>query len=181
MPKALHAALALGCLLACNCWLIPPTPEDLPEEDCVSCWSEAEFELDPTCELAGELTVEVGEGPDEFLPLAQGDAPEYYQGPQGGGHHYVAVRIGNVSPEHYDRVELTVDGYYEGQCPDDGSPCGEGWYSRTLVLGGGNPAWRMVDGSVEEYGIIVPLDGGEVIQAQVRDPCGREGWDQHRW
>lgn len=182
MGKGLHRIAALGCLWACNCWPLPPGPEgDLPEEDCASCWSDAEFELDPTCELEGTLTVEVGDGWDEFLPLADGEAPELYSGPQGGRHHYVAVRVGNVELGRYDRVELEIDAYFPGECPDDGEPCGPGSLSQTLVLGG-SPAWRVVDGQVEEYGIAVPMNGEDVVvQIRALDPCGREGWAQHRW
>ncbi|MCA9650311.1 MAG: hypothetical protein H6712_21605 [Myxococcales bacterium] len=182
MGKGLHRIAALGCLWACNCWLLPPGPQpELPEEDCASCWSEAEFELDPSCELEGTLTVVVGDGYDQLVPLADGEPPVIYSGPQGGRHHYVAVRVEGVDPSRYDRVELQVDAYLPDECPDDGEACGPGSFSQTLVLGG-SPPWRMVDGGVEEYGIVVPMDGADVVvQAQVLDPCGREGWAQHRW
>lgn len=180
MRKKLHALAALACLWACHCWPFPPGPE-LPEEDCVSCWSDAEFELDPTCELEGTLAVELGDGSDDFLSLVDGESPEIYSGPQGGRHHYVAVRIQDVALDRYDRVELQVDAYYPDECPDDGEPCGPGSFSQTLVLGG-SPAWRVVEGGVEEYGIVVPMNGDDVtVQVQVLDPCGREGWAQHRW
>lgn len=181
MGKGLHRIAALGCLLACNCWLLPPGPEDLPEEDCASCYSDAEFELDATCELEGTLTVELGDGASELRPLADGEAPELYSGPQGGRHHYVAIRVGDVALDRYDRLELQLDAYLPGECPDDGEPCAPGSFSHTLVLGG-SPPWRVIDGGVEEYGIVVPMDGEDVVvQAQVLDPCGREGWAQHRW
>ncbi|MCX4245384.1 hypothetical protein [Paraliomyxa miuraensis] len=182
MGKGLHRTAALGCLWACNCWFLPPPgPEELPEEDCASCSSEVDFELDPTCELPGTLSVEIGDGASEFLPLADGESPEVYSGPQGGRHHYVAVRVGNADSGRYDRLELQVDAYLPGECPDDGEPCGAGSYSQTLVLGG-SPPWRVVDGRVEEYGIPVFMGGEDVVvQVQALDPCGREGWAQQRW
>lgn len=182
MGSRLHRIATLGCLWACNCWLLPTGPEgDLPEGDCASCYGDAEFELDPTCELEGTLTVEVGDGFEEFVPLDDGQAPAIYSGPQGGRHHFVAVRVGNVALERYDRLELELDAYFPGECPDDGEPCEATSWSQTLVLGG-DPEWRVVDGSVEEYGIAVQMDGEDVVvQARVLDPCGREGWAQHRW
>lgn len=181
MGKGLHRIAALGCLWACNCFLIGPRGDDLPDEDCASCYSDAEFELDPSCELPGELTIELGDGADDFLPLADGEAPEIYSGPQGGHHHYVAVRVGEVALDRYDRLELEIDAYLPGECPDDGEPCDDGPWHQTLVLGG-DPQWRVVEGNVEEYGIPVLMDGDDVVvQVRVMDPCGREGWAQHRW
>ncbi len=182
MSKRLHQLAALGCLWACHCWPLPPGPEgDLPEEDCASCWSEAEFELDASCELEGTLTVEVGDGANEFLPLADGESPQMYSGPQGGAHHYVAVRIGDVALDRYDRIQVEIDAYFPDECPDDGEPCGPSAFTQTLVLGG-SPAWRVVDGAVEEYGIVVPMNGEDVtVQVRALDPCGREGWAQQRW
>lgn len=179
MGKGLHRIAALGCLWACSCWL--PGPGDLPEEDCSSCGSDAEFELDPTCELPGELTVEIGDGPSDLGLLDDGEPPELYSGPQGGQHHYVAIRVGNVALDRYDRIEVEIDAYLPDECPDDGEPCAAGSFSQTLVLGG-SPPWRVVDGYVEEYGIPVQMNGEDVVvQVHALDPCGREGWVQHRW
>lgn len=179
MGKGLHRIAALGCLWACSCWL--PGPDDLPEEDCSSCWSDAEFELDPTCELEGELTVEIGDGPSDLRLLDDGEPPELYSGAQGGQHHYVSLRVGNVALDRYDRLEVEIDAYYPDECPDDGEPCAAGSFSQTLVLGG-SPPWRVVDGYVEEYGIPVQMNGEDVVvQVHALDPCGREGWVQQRW
>ncbi len=176
MRPGLHKLIALACLLGCHCvWPQPPN-DDPPRPDCPDC--EQQFELDPACELPGELTVAIGEGANAFGDLAEGQAPEYYLGPQGGGHHYFAVRVGNVEADRYDMIELVLDGYFAEECPEDQADCAEG-YRRRMVLS--DPHWRVEDGVVEEHGILMQLEGESVLQVVARDPCGREGRAQHRW
>jgi hypothetical protein len=50
------------------------------------------FERDPSCELDGTLLVELGDGSDGFVALADGEGPSVHHGSQGGSlgeHHEV--------------------------------------------------------------------------------------------
>ncbi len=167
--------------MACHCFPVFPDGDEpeSPESECVSCDAELDFQLDETCELPGELTVALGEGPDDFLPLADGDQPEYYAGFQGGGHSFFSVQVGNVELSRYDRLEVALDVYYPEECPDDGTHCGPSYGRRVVVLDG--EPWTLVEGMVQEHGILMQLEGQTVAQVTVRDPCGRVGWAQHRW
>jgi len=157
-------------------------PDEDVEGDCQSCGSDAVFMLDPSCTLDGTLTVEIGQGPDSFTALADGEMPTVYQGFQGGEHMFFAVRIGNVSLERYDALQVHLALLDEATCPEGTSPCEVPMFTdRTLVLGGTMPL-RVVDGAVEEYGIRTILEGAaSVMQVDVLDPCGQVGVAQHRW
>ncbi|MEM7157848.1 MAG: hypothetical protein AAF799_33720 [Myxococcota bacterium] len=183
MRAALHSLGLLGCLMACNCFLFGGSePQNFgPEPDCQGCENPSEFELDPTCELMGDLDVTLGQGADEFQTLA--GSPVQYSGPQGGGgHSFIALRIGGIDPAHYDRVEVTLTYFQDDECLPEDVPCEDGGFDERLVLGGDQP-WRMVDGNVEEYGIRMFFDdwGSSALQAVVRDPCGQEGFALHQW
>ncbi len=164
-------------MMACHCF--PDSGQDGPESECISCDADLEFELDETCALPGALTVAIGEGPDDFLPLADGERPEFHAGFQGGGHSFFSVQVGNVELDRYDRLEVAVDVYHPQACPDDGTHCSPSNQRRVVVLDG--DPWTLVDGLVQEHGIILPLEGQTVAQITVRDPCGQTGWAQHRW
>ena len=185
MRVALHISGLLGCLMACNCFLFgDPEPQDFgPEPDCQTCEGINVFELDPTCELMGDLDISLGQGADGFRLLSEGTAPTQYSGPQGGGgHSFIAVRIGGVDPSRYDRVEVTLTHFRGSACEPEDVPCDEFSFDERLILGG-QPEWRMVDGMIEEYGIrmIFPEGGRNALQAIVRDPCGQEGFAFHQW
>lgn len=199
MRLAFHYLALVGCVAACHCGIIFGGDDDDgfgPESACVSCDTNNDFELDPSCTLGGELDVRLGQGADSFSAFTseEGGKPITHQGPQGGGgHSFIAVQVGDVVPEFYDRVELTLTELSYDDCedtddivdPDDPEDT-EGFCaphegsSETFVLGG-DPPWRLVDGMVEEYGIRMFFEDEGGLQAYVRDPCGREGTARYRW
>lgn len=146
---------------------------------------DGDFELDSTCELAGPLTVEIGEGEQSFSLLADGEEPDFHTagGFQGGvsQHYYLALTVGDVAPERYDRLLVEVETYAVGECPDDGLPCGTSDWGQTFVLGGPDQRWTLDDGQVVETGIFMPHYDQVMVQVTVTDPCNRVGWAQHRW
>src|SRR5688572_2897194 len=74
------------------------------------------FELDPSCELDGELVVELGDGTDGFVPLAEGLGPNVFHGSQGGTHMFLGVRIGNLALDRYEVVRVTTGMFDPAQC-----------------------------------------------------------------
>jgi len=54
---------------------------------------------DIDCEAMGDLTVEIGTGEVEFVPLNEGDEVIIVHGPQGGWHISVGARVSNAYPE----------------------------------------------------------------------------------
>lgn len=143
-----------------------------------------QFEIDPSCELAGALVVEVGDGTVGFAPLADGAGPPINYGPQGGMHVFAGVRVGNLELERSDRVRVRLGLFDAEACPTLGEPCT------------GDPSWgggewvfadpeapELVDAhTIEEGAMAIVLDelpANVVLQAIVEDTCGRVGLAQH--
>lgn len=153
------------------------------------CGDETEaFALDPTCALEGDLEVTLGHGESSFTELKDGEWPKIYHGSQGGTHAYLGVRVGNVALDQYDRLKVKFSFSVEHE-----EPCKEGYLgettdeghcrwvdaSRELVLGHTLPL-SVVDGVVEEFGLIVFVDDyahKQLGTVEVTDPCGRTGTD----
>jgi len=155
-----------------------PTPPTICKVDRYACRAAEAFELDPSCTLAGELEVRVGEGYDGFEGI--GDRLEVHHGSQGGQHIFAAVRVANPALERYEVLEVRFTVVRaDMDCPDVGDPCTRTLAERTLVMGQVDPLSADDDGAVEAYGVLLVLDQnprtGDVYSATVRDPCGREG------
>ncbi|MEE2779391.1 MAG: hypothetical protein VYE15_02630 [Myxococcota bacterium] len=63
------------------------------------------FELDPSCELTGELDVEIGTGELVFESITEGHRFHVVYGPQGGSHVFGALRLNNPALE-FPRLEV---------------------------------------------------------------------------
>lgn len=81
--------LCLSTVLSCGAGAGSPSPEP----------------VDP-----GPPWLEVGAGSTAFEPLADGDAIELVQGPQGGWHVDVAARFGGMSPDGLTLSYRAFDG-----------------------------------------------------------------------
>lgn len=186
-------ALALVWLCS-GCFLFGRGPDGDPcDDDRFGCEGDGSgFEIDPTCELEGELMVMVGAGEDGFEPLSEGESPPVIWGSQGGQHTVLGVRVENPALDRYDRLRVELGLFNASQCPapeDDaliepcaGDPPGG---ARVLVLGRDMPLQETEEGWVEEHGMVMFFDAvGEadvVIQAIADDPCGRQGVARHRF
>ena len=184
MRLSFHCVALIGCLSVCECFLFTGGSDDDdfgPESACRGCDAGNRFELDPTCELSGELDVRLGDGADSLSPFGgeEGGKPMTHSGPQGGEHSFISVQVGGINPDRYDRVELTLTKL--SYCPIDDDSCVPEPIGNDSMVLGGDPAWRLVDGKVEEYGIRMFFDDEGSLEAKVLDPCGREGFATYRW
>ena len=183
--SALAIALSTsGCFLFGN-----DDSADPCDADRYGC-ADGELDVDPSCELQGELVVAVGGGEGEFEPLPEGTSPTIFNGAQGGQHVLVGVRVDNAALDRYDELQVQLGIFPASQCPapesDDlltactGAPSGG---SRTVVLGDATELALVDGGIVEEHDIVIFLESfseGMVLQAIVVDPCDQQGIARHR-
>lgn len=184
VAACLVLALGSGCLLA-NCG----GTQDPCADDRFNCEDDdSGFQLDPSCQLDGDLVVRVGSGEEGFEPLERGQHPPIISGSQGGQHTILGVRVENPALDRYDLLRVELGMFPASQCPTgaageplecEGDPPGG---SRSIVLGEMTELEPTPEGWVEEHGMVLFLDLSTselVIQAIVEDPCGRRGIAQH--
>jgi hypothetical protein len=178
---ALVSLVSLVPLALAGCpWLDgPDEPAGPPCEDDVNGCDNGddEFIEDPTCELTGELDVELGQGEDSFTPLAPGEMPEIFTGLQGGQHVWMGVRVKNpdlTRPSLKIRISLS---YCEVDCDDPAN-----WQAdnvRELVAG--SRTLEVTDeGWFEQASMLVTLFAygfaeHKRVEMLVTDPCSRQG------
>lgn len=177
----LAATFVLGC----------PNPGPGPcEDDAFGCEVSGGLELDPSCELDGELVVELGWGLDDFSAFDEEPA-RIWHGFQGGTHTFLGVRVPNAALDRYERIEVTFrHDVIEAECLDDWpdvilsrdflEECATGYVNERRVLFGERAAIRTdADGGMVEWGIFLEIPWSEptVVSAEVRDPCDRRGFD----
>jgi hypothetical protein len=139
------------------------------------------------------LRVEVGQGEGAFVGLSEGEAPQVHYGPQGGQHVFLGARVMDARLDLYDQVwvgfRILEGDACGGDDGDDGGAAGGGGGrcvtrgERSLLMGGRVPL-RVVDGVVEEYGVLVVIEpllpGGRLsVEVRVEDPCRREAVRRH--
>lgn len=134
------------------------------------------FEIDPTCELTGELVVEAGHGENEFIALAPGDLVPAEFGSQGGQHLFGAFRVLNADLTRYDMLSVVVEVQWASSEETMGY--------RDIVLGLDEPIPTASDGAVEVSGLLVflvswPRTVPKRLVYTVQDPCGRTGTAVH--
>jgi hypothetical protein len=147
------------------------------EDDVVGCSNDTSFMEDPECTLTGELELEIGEGEDQFSPLAPGQLPELHYGIQGGQHVWMAVRVKNPDLER-KQLKINIEAEYcSSNCQDVASwqvdnlrelvadettmvVTSEGWFEQTRML---VTVFGWVDATYQRVEIVVT------------DPCGRQG------
>ena len=142
--------------------------------------------------LDGELSVEIGQGLEEFEELGGGEQPLTFDG--GGGlqgpgvsHLVLGLRIGSAALDQYDVLGAHFALYDASACMElaDGSRMCDGvpYLGQRYVLLGAGPELNVVDGVVEEFALTMvtdTLDAGDfVIQATITDPCGQFGIAHH--
>lgn len=163
-------SLLLAPLLAA-CPTDPSAPTGAPQG--------GEFVHDPTCTLAGSLSVALGDGTDGFAALTSGQGPVEQFGPQGGTHAFAAVQIGGLALDRYDIVLLQLSLFAAEQCPTADAPCeGDATFGvGTWVLGDSLPLDPIDAHTIEQDQLRIEAGAGAVVlQAQVEDPCGQVGF-----
>jgi len=169
---ALPAALLLA---ACP----EPAPSGPPcEDDLTACDDDTSaFVEDPSCELTGELDLQLGEGEDAFSPLLAGEMPQLYTGFQGGQHVWLGVQVRNADltrPQLKIRVSMRM---CDTGCEDPAN-----WQTdsvRELVAGA--QALEITDATNFELSSVLiqvfnwNVSGQRGIDMLVTDPCGRQG------
>jgi len=174
-------AALFGVGLYCN-----PDVEDPCDADPHGCEdSDEDFVIDESCELEGELEVELGQGFSEYTALDDGGVLALHTGFQGGQHAYVGFRVTNADLERYDmlRVDFLLEAFRvcDGPPPEWAHEGYCGWNeagSRTLVVGGDDTMRVLSNGDIEEYGLILFVDWSALeyrLTLTVDDPCGRSG------
>jgi hypothetical protein len=138
------------------------------------------IERDPACKLTGNLQLSLGEGDGtNFLPLAPGQEPVVYHGPQGGSHLILGLSVANPATEF---PGLQVQFLLQRQRCLSGTDCrppdNMGREERLVS----DPARFLPQegGAVSVSGILVLLgdwnpNESRRIQVQALDRCGRAG------
>ncbi len=160
--------------------------ESVCEDDRTGCKSHgSSFTYLESCELTGDLQVEVGHGESAFALFADGELPTPIQGSQGGQHTFLGFRVLNADLTKYDSLKISLRIDIGPKCSEDeaaGYPSCSVAGDRELVLGGSAaPALRVTEaGAIEEYGLLVfmggqPLEKPARVIARIEDPCRRTG------
>lgn len=143
------------------------------------------------CSQDADLVVTLGYGTEAFAIALSRQEPPTIEGSGGGfqgagtTHTAFGLRIEGAELDLYDVLGAEIGVFEAHACTTQGEvrSCeGVPWVaSRTVLLGDGPPL-NVVDGVVEEFGITAPMErepGSFVVQAVVRDPCGRQGVTHH--
>jgi len=163
-------SVLLAPMLA-GCPTTPSAPTGAPQG--------GEFTHDPSCTLAGSLSVSLGDGTDGFVALTSGQGPVEQFGPQGGTHAFAAVQVGGLALDRYDIVLLQLSLFAAEQCPTVDAPCeGDATFGvGTWVLGDTLPLDPVDAHTIEQDQLRIEAGSGAVVlQAQVEDPCGQLGF-----
>lgn len=171
-----------------------PTDPDPCELDRLGCGGDAvDFPHLDSCAVSDPLVVSIGEGDNAFAALDPGAVPELHHGFQGGQHFFLGFRVENPALDLYDQLKVTLwvaqgpecamGPHAVGAVPES---CQRDLGFREVVIGGEMWPLHVVDGAVEEYGLLVVLDfpssGVESVAAvEVEDPCGRTGSASVAW
>jgi hypothetical protein len=178
-------ALALSALVLTGCdWFASPRGDGGPpcEDDVTGCDDNpVQFVVDATCELTGDLELQIGEGEDEFSSLASGQAPETYSGFQGGQHVWMGVRVVNADLER-PMLKLRVSmNYCEQDCDDPSS-----WRTDNVreLVADASTLTTTSEGWYELSSVLVQLFNWSFatnarIEMLVTDPCSRQGYIVH--
>lgn len=168
-----------------------PAFEDPCEQDPEGCAGVSQFPIDPTCNLPGELTVDVGDGEGAFTALPQGQLPHVISGSQGGFHTFVGLRVEGARLDRYDQLLAEIRFEYKtthaATCetvglpaldPSDPHGCLQRWGERKVLLGQNTPLAAGADGAIEVHDIVVFLnpvgDEWRRVVVDLTDPCGRK-------
>jgi hypothetical protein len=172
-------ALLGGSLVGCP-WLDGPDDTGPPCQDDVNgCGADGgEFVEDPTCELTGELELELGQGEDSYAVLEPGEMPEIFNGFQGGQHVWLGVRVKNPD---FERPSLKINVTLSDCEVDCENPVN--WptdNARELVVGS-RTITITDEGWFEQASILVTLGDWSIathrrVELLVTDPCGRQGY-----
>jgi hypothetical protein len=179
LALASFAVLLVIPLAGCP-WLAGPPDDDGPpcDEDLNQCSDDtSKFVEDPSCELTGELELEIGQGEDNFSPLASGELPEIHTGFQGGQHVWMAVRVKNpdlTRPQLKIRTSLS---YCDANCDDPAS-----WQIDNVreLVADSTTLTTTTEGWFEASSMLVtifnwPFGAQRRIEMLVTDPCSRQG------
>lgn len=175
------AALALLAVSLTGC---PEPEQDGPpcDEDLTQCSDDTtKFVEDPTCELSGELEVELGEGEDSFTVLDAGEQPQTYSGFQGGQHVWLGVRVSNADLERPLLKILVRMQYCDADCDDPAS-----WQIDNVRQLVADPSTMTTtsEGWFEVSSMLVQVYNWQFASSRrvemiVTDPCGRQGLIVH--
>ena len=208
MGRHQRAALAIVAALSwttfAGCPLNPLGPEPC-DEDRFDCRNWDTLQVDSSCDLDGELLVEVGQGETSFAPLMEGGMPQVINGAQGGSHMFIALRILNPALDEYGQMLASIDLFslLPVEAPECGADtlctdCGfdpfvtvdgvemcrqERVSFRKVKLGSNSFLHAGEDGALEEWSIMLFVPPEDALRARdhlslelhVSDPCGQEG------
>lgn len=138
------------------------------------------IERDPDCKLTGPLELTLGEGDGtSFTPLAPGQEPVLYHGPQGGTHLILGVAVANPAvgfPGMQFKFEAErLRCFSDGECTA-AEPIG----SDEMLVSRPDRFLPGEGGSVNVSGFLVVVWNWNLgerrrLQVEAMDPCGRTG------
>lgn len=170
--------------LLCAAPLVSAACSSPCKDDALDCEGGGEFFLAEDCELSGALEVELGEGQEEFSPLAPLQEPTLHQGNQGGHHFWLALRVANPALD-YPLIQVVFDAEVLDEDRCGAEPECDPWIGtghRELTLGPELPI--NADGVVEQTSLLLvisiwPVDVDRRLRLFAVDQCGREATIEH--
>jgi hypothetical protein len=153
-------------------------------DDAFDCEGGVEFSFAEDCQLGGALELELGQGQDEFSPLAPLQEPTLYEGVQGGHHFWLALRVDNPALD-YPLIQVVFDAEVLDENRCGAEPECDPWIGtghRELTLGPELPLND--DGVVEQTSLLLvisiwPVDVERRLRVFAVDECGREATIDH--
>lgn len=138
------------------------------------------IERDPDCKLTGSLQLTLGEGDGtNFTPLAPGQEPVLYHGPQGGSHLILGVAVANPAVEfpgmQLKFVAERLRCFSDGECTA-AEPIG----SDEMLVSRPDRFLPAEGGAVTVSGFLVLVwnwneSERRRLRVEAMDPCGRTG------
>jgi hypothetical protein len=141
------------------------------DDDVLACGEGEAFEIDPSCEPQGPLSIEVLEMATG-VPVAADAWPTVHHGPQGGIHFSLALRVTGMEPQHI-ALQLELDAV---ECAD--AQCRETTALAQRSLAADASLFEDEDDARVLPDVVVLLErepeGGGELRIDVLDACGQQ-------
>ena len=174
-PRVAGVALVLAGLVA-GC----PGPPEPNNEGTYVYDAYGTIERDPACKLTGTLELSLGEGDGtNFTPLAPGQEPVLYRGPQGGTHLILGVAVANPATA-FPGLQLEFVLHSKSCFPAGDCLPPELVGRDTRLVSNAERFLPQEGGAVSVSGLLVLVSDWEEgqtrrIQVNALDRCGRTG------
>ena len=140
------------------------------DEDVLECKEGDALQVDASCEADGTLTVEILEM-DTLTPVAEDAWPTVHEGPQGGHHFNLALRVTGLEPDHV-ALSLQLDAL---ECTDEA--CDDSIALGHRVLNADDTILEADGDGFVVHDVVVmlerPPEAGGMLYVDANDACGQ--------